>query len=161
MRTLFLGLYVVVLGFPARSGAEFVWADANGTTIAPLIGGPQQLRTDYMDDAGLLWTLEVNTATVSAVGDAGRLFTQPGCTGPAYITAFPPRLVFTIVNLPGGWVRRDDVTAQMMQVASYDEGHGCLPTNSTISVIPQSGLTAVDSTPPNLGACPPLHVERR
>src|SRR5262249_39571500 len=68
MRALFLGLVLVLV--PAQSGAEIVWVDANGRTIAPLVGeappilGPTS-NMAYLASDGLVWTMNAETATVS------------------------------------------------------------------------------------------------
>jgi len=64
MRALFLGLSVAILVFPAQSGAEMVWVDANGRTIGPFLGG---WYGTYIDDAGLQWHVDRETATLYVV----------------------------------------------------------------------------------------------
>ena len=163
MRALFLGWSVVMMAFPAQSGAEVVFADANGRTIAPVVGEPFVFgfRMAYIDNAGLIWALDPITATVSARAADARWYTEPNCTGPAYVSGYYPRQVFTIVNTPGAWVCRDEVAAQVLRAVSFDDGQGCQSTNTVTWLIPESGLRAVDCTPPDLSACPPLHIERR
>ena len=159
MRTLFLGLSVVVLAFPAQSGAELVWVDANGRVITPYTA-----TSIYVDDEGVLWLLDPETATVSVVNfpDEAWFYTEPDCQGPAYLPAIhSPRQVFTTHNCSVPRVRPDDVASQEITVASRLFGALCIPWGGTFRLIPESEMIAVERPPPDLGACPPLHIERR
>jgi len=90
MRALFLGLSVVVLVFPAQAGAEFVWVDADGRVITPFLATQQTVIltgsrfSEYVDDAGLFWVLDPETATVSVLFDyfyGDWFYTETGLPG--------------------------------------------------------------------------------
>ena len=162
MRALFLGLSVAILVFPAQSGAEMVWVDANGRTIGPFLGG---WYGTYIDDAGLQWNVDRETATLYVVNywesDDWTYFTEPNCEGPSYIRAsFPPRYVYKLDHWRFPRFRPDWLASQQIQVASVRRGL-CQNTEGTGQLIPEAEMIEVDQPLPDLGACPPLHVERR
>src|SRR5262249_36984804 len=135
MRALFLVLTLVVLAFPAQSRAEFFWVDANGRVIAPFLTGT------YVDDAGLFWVLDPETATVSVLNfnDETLYYTEPGCQGPSYLFAgsHGPRQVFTTGTCSIPRVRPDDLASQEISIASYlYRGISCLPVSGTVRLIP-------------------------
>ena len=170
MRTLFLGWSVVMMAFPAQSGAEVVWVDANGITIAPVVGEPFARPSVLLAPDGLIWSWIPETATVlpPAFGP-GIVFADPECTEPAGANPNPPRYVFRIPGngLPPcpfthgcAWARADDAATEVIPVAYFRNGTVCQRTGP-VGVIPLSKLIAVDPTPLDLGARPPLHLERR
>jgi hypothetical protein len=159
MRALLLGLAITVLGVPAWSSAEFVWVDANGRVIGPYVA-----TLFYADDEGLIWLLDPETATLSTFNfnEEPWLYTEPDCQGPAYLTPIAyPRSVFTTHNCSVPRVRRDGLASQQIHFLSRGFGALCFPLEGTGSLIPESEMIAVERPPPDLGACPPLHVERR
>jgi hypothetical protein len=159
MRAFFLGLTLAVLAFPAQSRAEFVWVDANGRVIGPYV--PTQF---YVDDDGLNWLLDPETATLSIFNfnDEPWFYTEPDCQGPAYLLPIPyPRSVFTTHNCSVPRVRPDELASQQIHVLSRGFGAICVPLEGTFTLIPESEMIAVERPPPDLGARPPLHVERR
>src|SRR5262245_36493125 len=163
MRALFLGLSVVMLAFPAQSGAEIVWVDATGCVIAPLVGAYFAEGAVYMDDAGHFWSLDANLATTSVSYTGTLYFAEPGCKGPAYVgwaLYFLARDVIGIYGVPGAWVRRDDAVFEVISPRSWDYGAGCEHWNGNVPVVAASAVMEVASTPPYVGV-PPLHVERR
>src|SRR5262249_13987499 len=97
-----------------------------GRMVAPVVGEPLPqfgVRTSYIDEAGLIWDLHTETATVApSLGIANRFFTQAECSGPAYVNFVQPRRVFTILNLPGTWVRRDDARGGVVLFFPFDAG---------------------------------------
>ena len=169
MRAFFLSVSTVMLVCPAQSDAEVVWVDANGRTIAPLAGdvppmdGPASALA-YVAPDGLIWSMNAETATVSprqrATSETGIFFADPECTGPAYVAAAPPRYVFRIPDTSCAWARPDDLTSEMFSVTYYSVGSSCVRSVARYLML-MSRLIVVDPTPPDLGACPPLHIERR
>src|SRR5262249_54551945 len=106
------------------------------------------------------------TATVSVLNfnDETLYYTEPGCQGPSYLFAgsHGPRQVFTTGTCSIPRVRPDDLASQEISIASYlYRGISCLPVSGTVRLIPESEMIVVDRPPPDLGACPPLHIERR
>ena len=164
MRALFLGWSVAMLVFPVQSGAEVVWVDANGRTIAPLVGDPNSSAPNstslYLAPDGLVWGMHPETATVFVREEVGVLFADPECTEPAYVSPQPPRWVFTTPNSSCAWARPDDLAGETIPVVYGLVGSVCTRFGPSY-LIAFSKLIAVDPTPPDLGACPPLHIERR
>lgn len=169
MRALLLSLYIVILVSSAESNAEMVWVDANGRTIAPLADGLPEVGAAtgglaYVAPDGLIWDLNAETATVSPRPRPGTetfvFFADPECAGPAYVFVMPPRYVFTIPDFSCAWVRPDNLTSERFSVTYYLVGSVCVRSGTRYLML-LSKLVAVDPTPPDLGACPPLHIERR
>jgi hypothetical protein len=161
MRALLLGLFVVVLVFPAQSGAEYVWVDANGRTIGPFLGG---WYGTYIDEDGLQWNVDPETASLYVVNYwesyDRTYFTEPNCAGASYSTPFPPRWVYKLNHWPFPRFRPDWLASQEVRVASMRYG-SCQPYAGTLRLVPESELIELDGPLPDLGACPPLHVELR
>ena len=169
MRALFLGLSLVILVCSARSDAEVVWVDAAGNVISPMIiarfGRQFAFVNIYIDDAGLHWLLDEEAGTVRDAGTVSRTFAEPDCEGPAYIwdpQIMFPRWVFTIARLTRRYVRPDALRPCRVALYSIDNGRECTNVNfGTMDVIPVDFLAIVDAVPPDLGAVPPLHLERK
>src|SRR5262249_22828340 len=138
--------------------------------IAPyILGELDAIR--YIDDAGLVWDLEPENAQLSATFTASELcYPTDDCSGNWYLpirysvghVLARPRDV--IRTLPGVLqTRADDVVGKDLAVLSclrLADGI-CAPTFSRITAVPCPSLRVVEVGPPDLGAIPPLHLERR
>ena len=163
MRALFFGLFLVTLVLPLRSRAELVWVDANGRTIAPLVGdipyiADPRARVRYLAPDGLVWTMIAETATVRPHGEVSVYFADAECSGPAYVPVVSPRYVFTIRDSSCAWARPDDLRGEVFPVTFVLDGSICVRSAGNYLML-LSKLIEVDPTPPDLDACPPLHVE--
>jgi hypothetical protein len=167
MRARFLSFSAAVLFLSLEAGAEFVWVDADGRALQPLqpfLLSPFLGSQTYVDDAGLFWTLDPETATVSVPHALSSpwFFAEPGCTGPAYELPFPPRQIFSTPNCTVPRYRPDDVRRQRITVVwRMDNGIDCAPYQSVARVVPYSQMIFVDRPAPELGVRAPLHLENR
>ena len=159
MRALSLSLFAAVLFLSLEAGAQFVWVDADGRAISPFLD-PET----YVDDAGLFWPLDPETATVSDPAQTGGrwFFAEPGCTGPTYEWPVPaPRRIFRTFNCPVPRYRPDDVQSQLITIRSeFTIGIGCQDNAGIVRMVPYSQMIFVGPAP-DPGAQPPLHLENR
>jgi len=166
MRARFLSFSAAVLFLSLEAGAEFVWVDADGRALQPIYPISPTIfgdTTTYVDDAGLFWNLDPETATVSVPGEAAGpwVFAEPECAGPAYELPFPPRRIFRTFNCPLPRYR-PDVQSQLITIRSrMDNGIDCAPYQSVARVVPYSQMIFVDRPAPELGVRAPLHLENR
>lgn len=131
------------------------WVDASGALV-----GDQLI---YVDDAGVLWPIDPETARVKMIDLqllSNRLFTSSDCSGSAYVPAPPPRQAFNMIDDPTLRVRRDTVQRVDIQAGSGSSGGNCNAISGT-----RSGLVSFADMDvvqlPALSFVPPLHRELR
>ena len=146
----------------SNAGNTVVWVDATGAVVAPYIRG-EAVPNLFIDDAGFVWALDAEHARVSALPIPLRYYPSPDCTGTWYLNisgSIRPREVLSILDLHVLLARADDVAGQTISVLSVAQLGGCFPFVDEITVVPCTSLRVVESEP-DLGAVPPLHLERR
>ena len=144
-------------GEPGYSG--LVWVDANGALVGPYAESPI-----YVDDAGVLWPVNSETAELdlatrdTAVG----WFESADCTGVAYALANPPSVAYLVPSGMGTGLTRA-VVRSATQASVSIHAHSQLGESSTCGfadlndlMVPTSSLSAV--APPNFQFAAPLRL---
>jgi hypothetical protein len=131
------------------------WVDATGALVGD--------QLTYVDDAGVLWPIDPETARVRAVDLhllSNRLYTSSDCSGVAYVVAPAPRQVFDMLDDPTLSVRRDAVVRVDIDAGSASSSSGCVQVSGA-----RSGVVAFADCDvvqlPSLSFVPPLHRELR
>ncbi len=145
---------------PAGSG--FSWRDATGALVSYGDSGSTPV---YVDARGYLWYVNIENAQPLSQTVPGLFFSDPGCTGTAYVYPPPPRVVFQVPGDPLYYVRPDTLLGQNVTIASGNmqggpPGEQCRDTPSTQYLIPLSAtVPSPPITLPSLPFTPPLHQE--
>lgn len=142
----------------AIPGARVVlWVDAQGAIVGP--------EAAYLDDAGVFWMLDTESAEPRGAGGDGRLyFESADCTGEAFVVTYPsPRRAFSAPALDGGlqFFMRPSFSVRGTQRAFGSRfASDCLQTNESLrSLSASTDLTPLAiPQPPYAG---PLHTEWR
>jgi hypothetical protein len=138
----------------SSSGAtgRIVVRDASGAFVA-------YDSAQYQDGAGLLWSLDVETAKPYAV-PAQLYYAAASCAGPAYVA---PPVAGTPLRVGDAWVRRPlDLQSQVVALASMKPstaGGACSNVSLSLRVVGLSALTS-GVVEPSLPFVPPLRVVR-
>lgn len=131
------------------------WVDARGTLVGD--------QLTYVDDAGVLWPVDTETARVRIVDLqllTSRFYTSSDCSGVAYVIPPLPRQPF-ISDAPTVRVRRDDTLPSDVQIGSAVSAGGstCNTASGSRAVISFADMDVVQL--PALSFVPPLHRELR
>lgn len=153
-----------------------VWKDATGAVVPMVVTQPGEIGNSafYFDGAGYVWRLNSGTGTVDVVGNVDLdsvLYSDPGCTTPAFIISqygipFPPRVTFRI----GSGSSADPVVrvvqdgAQSMAPPSglFSKAGPCRPATASsgmLGVPIGSTVPSTTLTPPTFSFKLPLHPE--
>jgi hypothetical protein len=149
-------------GPAASSGKRLVWVDATGAEVGPAAAaGVSSGLASYVDDRGLIWPVDPETARVAEDRFPGfsKLFETSDCTGTAYMVPVAPRVVFKAPGDPKLRVRPDSLASKSVSVHTLS-GTDCSPTSTDYQVI---DLTTTAPSPeltiPALAFAPPLRQE--
>lgn len=117
----------------------------------------------YVDDAGVLWPLDLETGRVDRTALhllSNRLFTSSDCTGPAYVKPPAPRQVFDMLDDQTLRSRRDAAALADVTIHSGMSGGVCgQVTANTQSLVSFDAMDVVAL--PALSFVGPLHRELR
>ena len=131
------------------------WVDSTGQLVGD--------QLTYVDDAGVLWPIDPESARVKTVDLqllTSRFYASSDCTGVGYVIPPLPRQPF-ISDAPTIRVRRDTTMPADVQVGSAVSVGGvtCTPVTGTPSVVSFAEMDVVQL--PALSFTPPLHRELR
>lgn len=148
-------------GEAGTSRPFFVYVDADGKEV------PTDLSLLWPDDAGRLWLIDAETATVGPTvsPNLGLLYADESCAGAPHVIQaehayLKPRYVVLIDGMY--WGREDSGTfAPFVTLSVGLSGGGCRATPGPMAVlaVPVGPLPGV--TPPAFPYRAPLHLERR
>jgi hypothetical protein len=128
-----------------------VWVDHSGKVVGrdPVL----------VDDAGVIWSLDLEIGDVSTLQGGLNYWTDAGCTGLGVMLASLPREAVRIGNT---WrVRPDALPSQLFSVAGFTSADGgCSAYSATIRGVPV-GATQAYVNAPDTGLTGPLHRELR
>ncbi len=139
-----------------------MFIDRDGRVVSD---GP--LYPVHIDEAGRVWSLNMETGQPAPVDGGHWYFETTDCTGPAYVLPHMPRQPFMLPGDEGGVrIRPDDESAVERDVRSVQArqtggGVSCSPyvAATRMATITLPSLQPV--TPPVLPFRGPLHIERR
>lgn len=114
-------------GAPGATGGGYRWVDATGEAVTV---GPDLV---FVDEAGMFWGVDAETAELTAHQEDGQLYTTTDCTGPGYailqmgvspsVARVSPRMV---VEIDGDtFVRGDTQMPQDVCFRSSDYSGSC------------------------------------